>query len=92
MIPDHTIDKAWRAYVRSSNQQAIRNEMAHPDLRGPMPPPPDPRLSMRAALETAAADIWDEGWEQGMAYVTGMERGTDDDHAITNPYRASETA
>lgn len=38
------------------------------------------------------ARIWDEGWEQGMAYVTGMERGIDDDHAITNPYRASETA
>ena len=42
-----------------------------------------------------AADIWDEGWEQGTAYVTGMERGADDDdldHAATNPYRATETA
>ena len=63
MIPDHLIDQAWHAYVRSSNQQAIRNEMAYPDLRGPMPPPPDPRLSMRAALEAVAADIWDEGYE-----------------------------
>lgn len=45
--------------------------------------------------EAAAARIWDEGWAQGMAYVTGMERGIDDDdldHAITNPYRASEDA
>ena len=95
MIPDHLIDRAWHAYVRSSNQQAIRNEMAYPDLRGPMPPPPDPRLSMRAALEVVAAEIWDEGWSQGMAYVTGMERGIDDDeldHTITNPYRASEDA
>ena len=95
MIPGHLIDRAWRAYVRSSNQQAIRNEMAYPDLRGPMPPPPDPRQSLRAALETVAAEIWDEGWAQGMAYVTGIERGADDDdldHTITNPYRASETA
>ena len=50
---------------------------------------------MEAAFNTIAARIWDEGWEQGMAYVTGMERGTDDDgldHAITNPYRTKETA
>ena len=42
-----------------------------------------------------AADIWDEGWEQGVAFVTGMERGAGDDdldHAATNPYRAAETA
>lgn len=45
---------------------------------------------MEAAFNTIAARIWDEGWEQGMAYVMGMERGTDDDHATTNPYRASE--
>ena len=44
-------------------------------------------------LTQIAADIWDEGWGQGMAYVAGMERGDDDDvldHAITNPYK--ETA
>ena len=93
MTPDHLIDRAWRAYVRSSNQQAIRNEMAYPDLRGPMPPPPDPRLSLIAALEAVAAEIWEDGWEHGMAYVVGMERGADDDeldHTITNPYE--ETA
>ena len=49
-------------------------------------------LEQIKARDARAADIWDEGWEQGMAYVTGMERGTDDDHAITNPYKASETA
>ena len=47
---------------------------------------------MEAAFNTIAARIWDEGWERGMAYVVGMERGIDDDHAITNPYRASENA
>ena len=49
-------------------------------------------LDQIKARDARAAHIWDEGWSQGMAYVTGMERGTDDDHAITNPYRASETA
>ena len=51
-------------------------------------------LEQIKARDARAADIWDEGWAQGMAYVTGMERGTDDDHdhATTNPYRASETA
>ena len=60
----------------------------------------DERAAALDALEqikvrdARAADIWDEGWEQGMAYVVGMEHGTDDDldHATTNPYRASETA
>ena len=58
----------------------------------------DERAAALDALEqikvrdARAADIWDEGWAQGMAYVTGMERGTDDDldHTITNPYKASE--
>lgn len=104
MIPDHLIDKAWRAYVWDSNMQAIRNEMACPDLRGPMPPPPDPRQSLRAALEAVAADIWDEG------HRTRVQRGPDgctcnawnEDECgcgeygtgpiITpNPYRASES-
>ena len=47
-------------------------------------------LEQIKARDARAADIWDEGWSQGMAYVVGMERGTGDDHAITNPYRASE--
>ena len=47
-------------------------------------------LEQIKARDARAADIWDEGWEAGMAYVTGMERGTDDDHTTTNPYRAVE--
>ena len=89
MIPDHLIDKAWHAYVRSSNQQAIRNEMAYPDLRGPMPPPPDPRLSMRAALEAVAADIWDEGYE---ACEGDVSICTNWNSETPNPYKASEDA
>ena len=82
MIPDHLIDRAWRAYTWANNTQAIRNELAHPDLRGPMPPPPDPRLSMRTALEAVAADIWDD------AIDATAEQGTI--QIPDNPYRASE--
>ena len=88
MIPDHLIDQAWHAYVRSSNQQAIRNEMAYPDLRGPMPPPPDPRLSMRAALEAVAAEIWREGYQLGYCREPRPDWANADD----NPYRTQETA
>ena len=89
MTPDDIKARFLHEYIKSSNLEAIRNEIAA-GLRSPVGPPPDFRVHMIAALETVAADIWDEGWEQGMAYVVGMERGTDDDHAITNPYRASE--
>ena len=84
MIPDHLIDQAWHAYVRSSNQQAIRNEMAYPDLRGPMPPPPDPRQSVRAALEAVAADIWDDGYE---ACADDVSIYTNWNSETPNPYR-----
>ena len=88
MIPDYLIDRAWRAYTWANNTQAIRNELAHPDLRGPMPPPPDPRLSMRAALETVAADIWDDAYNAGFKDSKIWEETGD----TPNPYRASETA
>ena len=90
MIPDHLIDQAAAAIYASSafgDQFAID---AWHDMADDNPVKTTTRMFARAALEAVAADIWDEGWEQGMAYVVGMERGTDDDHAITNPYRASE--
>lgn len=95
MIPDHLIDKAWRASVRSSNQQAIRNELAHPDLRGPMPPPPDPRQSLRAALETVAADIWEDGYGAGSDDERAHHLGVsliDINQHTPNPYKRNETA
>ena len=95
MSPDHLIDQAWRAYVRSSNQQAIRNEMAYPDLRGPMPPPPDPRLSMRAALEAVAADIWEDGYDAGSDDERAHHLGVsliDINQHTPNPYKRNETA
>ena len=89
MIPDHLIDKAA---MSAYDDHYWRDELYL--LWGELGDriQDEYRALARAALEAVAADIWDEGWSQGMAYVTGMERGTDDDHAITNPYRASETA
>ena len=86
MIPDHLIDKAAQAIVVGMGGKSLLADM-HPEDAAYA------RADARAALEAVAANIWDEGWEQGMAYVTGMERGTDDDdldHAITNPYKATE--
>ena len=88
MIPDHLIDKAAQAIVVGMGSKSLLADM-HPEDAAYA------RADARAALEATAAHIWDEGWSQGMAYVTGMERGTDDDdldHAITNPYKASEDA
>ena len=88
MIPDHLIDKAARAFHESSTFNVVAwDRLGKNSVTRTMP-----RKYARAILEAVAADIWDEGWAQGMAYVTGMERGTDDDldHTITNPYRASE--
>ena len=92
MIPDHLIDKAAAAiYASSAFGDRFALDAWH-DMADDNPVKTTTRMFARAALETVAADIWDEGWEQGMAYVMGMEHGTDDDHATTNPYRASETA
>ena len=90
MIPDHLVDRAWRAYTWANNTQAVRNELAYPNLRGPMPPPPDPRLSLLAALEAVAADIWDDGEEAGLDNAL-WKPGYEHCH-VKNPYRASETA
>ena len=89
MIPDHLIDKAA---MSAYDDHYWRDELYL--LWGELGDriQDEYRALARAALEAVAADIWDEGWSQGMAYVVGMEHGTDDDHAITNPYRASETA
>ena len=92
MIPDHLIDKAAAAIYQATvfgDEFAIDawHEKAD-DSQVKI----NTRIFALAALNAVAADIWDQGWSQGMAYVVGMERGTDDDHAITNPYRASETA
>lgn len=90
MIPDHLIDKAAAAiYAATAFGDKFAIDAWH-DMSDDNPVKTTTRMYARAALGTVAADIWDQGWEQGMAYVVGMECGTDDDHTITNPYRASE--
>lgn len=64
-IPEGLLDRAQEAYTWNSNTQAVRNEFEYSDLRGPLPPPPDQRQSLRAALEAVAADLYDVGYEAG---------------------------
>ena len=91
------LPRAWDEWIARVRRGAARQAEAERDEWRQTAL--DERAAALDALEqikvrdARAADIWDEGWEQGMAYVTGMERGIDDedlDHAITNPYRASE--
>ena len=92
MIPDHLIDQAAAAiYAATAFGDEFALDAWH-DMNDDNPIKTTTRMYARAALETVAADIWDEGWSQGMAYVVGMERGTDDDHTTANPYRTQETA
>ena len=69
MIPDEIKARFLHEYIKSSNLEALRNEIAA-GLRGPAGPPPDFRVHMIAALETVAADIWDQGWRAGSLDVT----------------------
>ena len=81
MIPDEIKTRFLHEYIKSSNLEAIRSEIAA-GLRGPAGPPPDFRVHMIAALEAVAADIWEQGAEHG-----ALAPGYDPDD---NPYRASE--
>ena len=95
MIPDHLIDKAAAAIYERIRKDNWKNGYGSGSPWRDLPRKeqyPYRRAAARS-LEAVAANIWDEGWSQGMTYVTGMERGTDDDdldHAITNPYKATE--
>ena len=105
MIPDDIKARFLHEYIKSSNLEAIRSEIAA-GLRGPAGPPTDFRVHMIAALEAVAADIWEQGAESGWQ-ATGegwngeYANGTTHDGAQSfrdagndtpNPYRASETA
>ena len=84
MIPDHLIDQAAAAIYASS---VFGDEFAYDawhDMNDNNPIKTTTRMYARAALETVAADIWDEAIdaasEQGVIQIPD------------NPYRASETA
>ena len=82
MIPGHLIDKAAQAVVAGMGSKLLLADM-HPEDAAYA------RADARAALETVAADIWDDG------YVAGVESAHEffagNTNADTpNPYRASE--
>jgi len=61
MIPGDIKAHFIHEYIKSSNLEAVRNELAA-GLRGPAGPPPDFSAHMIAALEVVAARIWDDGY------------------------------
>ena len=58
MIPDHLIDRAAQAIVTGMGSKSLLADM-HPEDAAYA------RAEALAALETVAADIWDEGYEAG---------------------------
>ena len=92
MIPDHLIDKAAAAiYASSAFGDRFALDAWH-DMADDNPVKTTTRMYARAALETVAHIIWNQGWEAGMSYVVSLERGIDDDENVSNPYERNETA
>ena len=87
MIPDHLIDQAAAAiYAATVFGDEFAVDAWH-DMDDDNPVKTTTRMYARAALEAAAADIWDEG------YVAGeLDTHPRPGHRHPNPYRASETA
>ena len=71
MTPDHLIDQAAANIYRATVFGDRFALDAWHDMADDNPVKTTTRVYARAALEATAADIWDEGWAQGMAYVTG---------------------
>ena len=84
MIPDHLIDKAAAAiYASTVFGDRFATDAWH-DMADNNPIKTTTRMYARAALEAAAAEIWDQGSEDGFnAADTGNV-------PPPNPYRASE--
>ena len=101
MIPDHLIDKAAAAiYAATAFGDEFALDAWH-DMDDDNPIKTTTRMYARAALETVAADIWDEAYRCGVddariADDLRVDVGLGPDlyaqPARQNPYRASETA
>ena len=87
MIPDHLIDKAAQAIVTGMGGKTLLADM-HPEDAAYA------RADARAALEAVAADIWEDGYEEGagdeFAINRADERGEEWPPLAPNPYKASE--
>ena len=93
MIPDEIKARFLHEYIKSSNLEALRNEIAA-GLRGTAGPPTDFRVHMIAALEAVAAEIWQDGYDSGVhdEFTSQDWTGREVQPNRKNPYRASETA
>ena len=94
MIPGHLIDQAAAAiYASSAFGDRFALDAWH-DMADDNPVKTTTRMYARAALETVAADIWDDGYEarQDEEASARAEYGTTFTDVISNPYRASESA
>lgn len=93
MIPEHIKARFLHEYIKSSNLEALRSEIAA-GLRGPAGPPPDFRVHMIAALEAVAAEFWEQGREAGdtYGYDCRMAENWSEPYPPSpdNPYQASE--
>ena len=92
MIPDHLINQAAAAiYAATAFGDQYAFDAWH-DMSDDNPVKTTTRMYARAALETVAADIWDEGYEAGEEDGYLMGRDEPFDATAPNPYRASEDA
>ena len=98
MIPDHLIDRAAQAIVTGMGSKSLLADM-HPEDAAYA------RAEALAALETVAADIWDQGYRAGFSdgpFICACNAWNEGECACgnygngetpePNPYRASETA
>ena len=88
MIPDYLIDKAAAAiYAATAFGDQFAIDAWH-DMNDDNPIKTTTRMYARAALETVAADIWDDAYNAGFKDSKIWDETGD----TPNPYRASETA
>ena len=95
MIPDHYIDQAAAAiYAATAFGDKFAID-AWRDMADGNPIKTTTRMYARAALDTVAADIWEDGYDagsdDGRAHHLGVSLIDINQHT-PNPYRASEDA
>ena len=95
MIPDHLIDKAAAAiYAATAFGDEFAIDAWH-DMNDDNPIKTTTRMYARAALETVAADIWEDGYDAGSDDERAHHLGVsliDINQHTPNPYKRNETA
>ena len=95
MTPDHLIDKAAAAiYAATAFGDQFAIDAWH-DMNDNNPIKTTTRMYARAALETVAADIWEDGYDAGSDDERAHHLGVsliDINQHTPNPYKRNETA